>query len=327
MTGSADVSALPADPLMEAQPIRRVAVIGAGLIGASWATCFLAGGLDVVAFDPRPGAEGSLRETVAAQWPAMQAIGLAPDASPERLRFAASPEEAAAEAQFIQENAPEQLDTKRELFRRLDDAAPGTAILASSASTLTVSEFQDACARHPERVVLGHPFNPPHLIPLVEVGGGKATSAEAVERALHFYRTLGKRPIHLRKEVRGHVANRLQAALWQEAFHLVREGVASVADVDAAITEGPGLRWALLGPFLGLHLSGGPGGIGALFDKPLWQATEAIWRDLGEMSVDTELARRVAEELEERDMESVRRQRDAALAMLLAMRAGMTAQL
>jgi carnitine 3-dehydrogenase len=326
MTGSADVSASPADSAIQAQPIRRVAVIGAGVIGASWATCFLARGLDVTAFDPRPGAEGSLRDTVAAQWPAMQAIGLAPDASPERLRFAASPEEAAAGAQFVQENAPEQLDTKREMFRRLDAAAPGTAILASSSSTLTVSEFQDACASHPERVVLGHPFNPPHLIPLVEVGGGKATSSQAVEQALQFYRAMGKRPIRLRKEVRGHVANRLQAALWQEAFHLVREGVASVADVDAAITEGPGLRWALFGPFLNLHLSGGPGGIGALFDKPLWQATEAIWRDLGEVSVDTGLGSRVAGELEVRDMASVVRQRDAALAMLLRMKAEMTAQ-
>jgi carnitine 3-dehydrogenase len=326
MTGSADVAALPADPAMQAQPIRRVAVIGAGVIGASWATCFLARGLDVMAFDPRPGAEGSLRETVAAQWPAMQAIGLAPDASPERLRFAASPEEAAAEAQFVQENAPEQLDTKRAMFRRLDAAAPSTAILASSSSTLTVSEFQEACGRHPERVVLGHPFNPPHLIPLVEVGGGKATAPQAVERALQFYRAMGKHPIRLRKEVRGHVANRLQAALWQEAFHLVREGVASVADVDAAITEGPGLRWALLGPFLNLHLSGGPGGIGALFEKPLWQATEAIWRDLGKVSVDAGLGSRVAEELEGRDMASVVRQRDEALAMLLRMKAEMTAQ-
>jgi carnitine 3-dehydrogenase len=326
MTGSADAPALPADPAMDAQPIRRVAVIGTGVIGASWATCFLAGGLDVVACDPRPGAETSLREMIAAQWPAMREIGLAPDASPERLRFAASPEEAADEADFIQENAPEQLDTKRELFRRLDAAAPGTAILASSSSTLTVSEFQDACARHPERVVLGHPFNPPHLIPLVEVGGGQATAPQAVERALHFYRALGKRPIRLRKEVRGHVANRLQAALWQEAFHLVATGVASVADVDAAITEGPGLRWALLGPFLNLHLAGGPGGISELFDKPLWQATEAIWRDLGEVSVDAELAGRVAAELDRRDMASVRRHRDAGLAMLLRMRAGMTAQ-
>jgi carnitine 3-dehydrogenase len=326
MTGSANAPVLPADPLMGEQPIRCVAVIGTGVIGASWATCFLARGLDVVACDPQPGAEQALRATIAAQWPAMQAIGLTPDASPERLRFAGSPEEAAAEAQFVQENAPEGLDTKRELLRRLDGATSDTVILASSSSTLTVSELQDACVRHPERVVLGHPFNPPHLIPLVEVCGGTATSAQAIERALRFYRSLGKRPIRLRREVRGHVANRLQAALWQEAFHLVATGVASVADIDAAITEGPGLRWALFGPFLNLHLSGGAGGICALFDKPLWQATEAIWRDLGRVSVDAELAGRVAEELDARDIGCVLRQRDAALSMLLRLRAGMIAQ-
>jgi carnitine 3-dehydrogenase len=280
----------------------------------------------VAAFDPYPGAEVALRKAVAAQWAVMQVVGLAADASPERLRFAASPEEAVADVQYVQENVPEHLETKRRLFRTLDAAAPSATILATSSSTLTVSELQDACAHHPERLVLGHPFNPPHLIPLVEVGGGKATSAESVEAALRFYRTLGKHPIRLRKEIRGHVANRLQAALWREAFHLVASGVASVADVDAAITEGPGLRWALHGPFLGLHLSGGEGGIGALFEKPLWQATEAMWRDLGEVSVDGELAARIAGDLAARDVGSVEREREAALPALLRLKAGMTAR-
>jgi len=213
---------------------------------------------------------------------------------------------------------------KQDLFRRLDAAAPEQTILATSSSTITVSEFQDACARHPERVVLGHPFNPPHLIPLVEVAGGRATSADAVERALGFYRAIGKHPIHLRKEVRGHVANRLQAALWQEAFHLVAAGVTSVADIDAAIAHGPGLRWALLGPFLNLHLSGGAGGIGALFEKPLWQGTEGMWRDLGTVSVDAALGHRVedgvAEALAGRDQNEVVRQRDELLLALLQLK-------
>lgn len=310
---------------MTGASIQRVAVIGTGVIGASWATYFLARGLEVTASDPASGAEAALRQAMAAQWPAMQAMGLAPGASPERLHFAASPEEAVAVAQFVQENGPERLELKRDLFRRLDAAAPAEAILATSSSTITVSEFQDACARHPHRVVLGHPFNPPHLIPLVEVAGGSATSAEAVELALGFYRAIGKHPIHLRREVRGHVANRLQAALWQEAFHLVASGVASVEDVDAAIAHGPGLRWALLGPFLNLHLSGGPGGIGALFEKPLWQATEGMWRDLGRVSVDPGLAARVAEgvaqELAARDPGSMVRQRDEVLLELLRMKA------
>ena len=311
---------------MNGSAIQRVAIIGTGVIGASWATYFLARGLDVTATDPAPGAEPALRDTIEAQWPVMRAMGLAPGASLDRLRFAVSPEAAVAQAQFVQENGPERLDLKQNLFQRLDAAAPAEAILATSSSTITVSEFQDACTRARERVVLGHPFNPPHLIPLVEVAGGRATSPEVVRRTLDLYRAVGKHPIHLRKEVKGHVANRLQAALWQEAFHLVATGVASVVDVDAAIAHGPGLRWALLGPFLNLHLSGGAGGIGALFGKPLWQATEGLWRDLGTVSVDLELGSRVvdgvAEELASRDQDEVVRQRDELLLALLRLKAG-----
>jgi len=307
------------------QTIQTAAIIGTGVIGASWATAFLARGMDVVAADPASGAEQALRGTVAAQWTAMQQIGLSPGASLERLRFAASPEDAVAEVDFIQENGPERLDVKRDLFRRLDEAAPTSSLLATSTSTITISEFQDACTRHPERVVLGHPFNPPHLIPLVEVGGGKLTSEDAIERALAFYRAIGKHPIRLRREIKGHVANRLQAALWQEAFHLVSSGVASVADVDAAIAHGPGLRWSLLGPFLNLHLSGGEGGIGGLFDKPLWQATEGMWRDLGSLSVDADLGKRVmagvTDEIGARDLAELVRQRDEALVKLLKLKA------
>ncbi len=305
-------------------PITRVAIVGTGVIGASWATAFLARGMDVVASDPAPGAEDALHKTVEAQWPAMQQMGLSPGASTERLRFAASPQEAVADAGFVQENAPERLDIKRDLFSRLDEAAPPDAPLATSASTITVSEFQHACTRHPERVVLGHPFNPPHLIPLVEVGGGEQTSLEAIERALDFYRAMGKHPIHLRRESKGHVANRLQAALWQEAFNLVKTGVASVADVDAAIAHGPGLRWSLLGPFMNFHLSGGEGGIGALFGKPLWQATEGMWRDLGSVTVDADLGARVvsgvSDELGKRDLTEVVRQRDEVLVKLLKLK-------
>jgi carnitine 3-dehydrogenase len=305
-------------------PITRIAIIGAGVIGASWATTFLARGMDVVASDPAPGAEEALRKTVDAQWPAMQQIGLSAAASVERFRFVASPEDAVADAGFVQENGPERLDIKRDLFRRLDEAAPPDALLATSSSTITISEFQDACTRHPERVVLGHPFNPPHLIPLVEVGGGKQTALDAIERTLNFYRAMGKHPIHLRREIMGHVANRLQAALWQEAFNLVRAGVASVADVDAAIAHGPGLRWSLLGPFMNLHLSGGAGGMGALFGKPLWRATESMWRDLGSVTVDADLGALVvagvSDEVGKRDLTEVIRQRDEVLVKLLKLK-------
>ena len=307
------------------EAIRRVAVIATGVIGASWATWFLARGLDVVASDPAPGAEAALRRAVAEQWPVMQAMGLAEGASPDRLYFVAVPEAAAAGAQFVQENGPERVDLKRDLFRRLDAAAPAGVVIASSSSTITVSEFQADCTCDPGRVVLGHPFNPPHLIPLVEVGGGRMSDPAAVERAMAFYRAVGKHPIRLRRETPGHVANRLQAALWQEAFHLVASGVASVEDVDAAISHGPGLRWALLGPFMNLHLSGGDGGIAALFEKPLWQATEGLWRDLGTISVDAEMGAKVAagvaEELAGRDRGEVVRKRDAVLLALLRQKA------
>ena len=300
--------------------IRRVAVISTGVIGASWAALFLAHGLEVIATDPAPGAEAGLRAAIAAHWPALRALGFAPDADPGRLRFVASAEEAAAGADFVQENGPEVLALKQDLFRRLDAAAPAHAILASSSSSLLMTEVARDCA-HPARVLLGHPFNPPHLIPLVEVVGGARTSEDAIFRALAFYRALGKHPIRLKREIRGHVANRLQAALWQEAFHLLAEGVADLAEIDAAIAHGPGLRWALLGPFLNLDLSGGPGGIGAFFGKPLWTATEGLWAELGRVHVDPALAARVeagvADELAGHDKAALVRARDAALIALL----------
>ncbi|WP_376089499.1 3-hydroxyacyl-CoA dehydrogenase NAD-binding domain-containing protein [Roseomonas sp. CCTCC AB2023176] len=308
------------------QPVRRIAVIGTGLIGASWALLFLARGLDVVATDPAPGAEEATRRAVEAGWSAMERLGLSDRASPDRLRFVTRPEDAAAAADFVQENGPERLDLKRDLFARMDAAAPAHVILASSTSTIQVSQVQSACPRHPGRVLLGHPFNPPHLIPLVEVAGGDAGTEEAIEAAMSFYRAVGKHPIRLRKEVPGHVANRLQAALWQEAFHLVQSGVVSVADLDAAIAHGPGLRWALLGPFLNLHLSGGPGGLAALFDKPLWAATQALWRDLGSVTVNPALAREVADgvaaELGGQGTDGMVAARDDVLLQLLAAKAG-----
>jgi carnitine 3-dehydrogenase len=238
--------------------VKRVAVVGTGVIGASWVAYFLAHGLDVNATDPSPGAEARLREAVAQHWPTLERFGLAEGASLDRLRFHDSLEDAVSVADFVQENGPERMDFKIDLFRRMDAAAPPDTLLASSSSGLAISGVQSGCA-HPQRVVLGHPFNPPHLIPLVEVIGGEQTSADAIEHTMAFYAAIGKRPIHVKREVKGHIANRLQAALWREAFHLVNEGVASVADIDTAIAHGPGLRWAVMGPFMNLHLSGGTG--------------------------------------------------------------------
>ncbi len=307
-------------------PVTRVAVIGTGIIGASWASTFLAQGLDVTAYDPAPGAEQALRQAVAAQWPTLQAIGLAPGADRGRLRFMPVLEDALAGAEFVQENGPERLEAKQALFAAMAAATPAETVLASSSSTLKVSDVQGGC-RHPERIVLGHPFNPPHLIPLVEVVGGTATSEAAVEAAMAFYRQLGKRPIHLKKEMKGHVANRLQAALWQEAFHLLAEGVADVADIDDAIAHGPGLRWALLGPFLNLSLSGGPGGMAHTLAH-LGPAVEAMWRELGHVTLDAATVQRVEAAVAARvaslPMVQVVAQRDDVLVKLLQAKAATT---
>ena len=193
--------------------VQRAAIVGTGVIGASWATIFLASGLEVAATDPAPGAEAALRRAISNHWPAMAAMGLVEGAAPDRLIFSATLEEVVSGAEWVQENGPETLAFKEEIFRRLDHAAPADAILATSSSTITPSAFQHVCERHPERVVLGHPFNPPHLIPLVEVVGGAATAESVVAAALAFYRQIGKHPIRLNRESKGHVANRLQAAL------------------------------------------------------------------------------------------------------------------
>ena len=277
--------------------VKRVAVVGTGVIGASWTAYFLAQGLDVEATDPSPGAEQRLRETVARLWPSMERIGLRPGASQDRLRFHADLLDALKDVDFVQENGPENLEFKIDLFGRMDAALPADVVLASSSSGLLISKVQSAC-RHPQRVVLGHPFNPPHLIPLVEVIGGEHTSPEMLQAAMDFYTAIGKSSVNPRKEVKGHIANRLQAALWREAFHLVDQGVATVRDIDVAISQGPGLRWALLGPFMNLHLSGGQGGIEHLLDH-LGGPIEDWWKDLGDPSMTPELKAKVAQQMRE----------------------------
>jgi 3-hydroxyacyl-CoA dehydrogenase len=297
--------------------VQRVAVVGTGVIGASWAAHFLAHGLDVTATDPSPGAEQRLRSDVAAIWPTLTP---AAGGSPERLAFTSDVAAAVADADFVQENGPEREDVKHEVFAVLDTAARPDVVLASSSSGLLPSVIARGCPRHPERVVIGHPFNPPHLIPLVEVVPGEKTSEQAVEAALAFYTAVGKKPIRLRQELPGHVANRLQAALWQEAYSLVERGVATVADIDTAIAHGPGLRWAVLGPFANQHLSGGPGGIAHVLEH-LGPPTEAWWRDLGQVTLTPELVAKlvagVDEELAGVDPAELVARRDAVLTALL----------
>ncbi len=241
--------------------VGRAAVVGAGVIGRAWVTTFLARGVEVVVSDPDPGVRQHVHEAVAAHWPVVVALGGPAEPDLGLLSFEDDPAEAAGGADLVQESGPEVLATKARLFARLDAAAPEHAVLASSSSGLLASQFAAGCRHHPERVLVGHPFHPVHLVPLVEVVPGPATSPDAVERAMAVYAWLGKKPVHVRRELPGHVTNRLQAALWREAYWLVESGAATVEDVDTAIANGPGLRWAAVGPFVAQHLSGGPGGL------------------------------------------------------------------
>lgn len=240
--------------------VRNVAIVGTGLIGASWAAQYLASGFDVVATDPAPNAEANLRKYIDEAWELLTIIGLAPGASRDRLTFTADLKEAASKADFVQESVPERALLKSRVFAQMDEAAPLDSILASSASGITMDVIQSAC-KHPQRCLIGHPFNPPHVMPLVEVVGGAKTSEEAIERAMAFYSAIGKKPIRLHKALPGHVGNRLQAALYREVLYLIQQGVLSVEDADIAVCYGPGLRWGVMGPSLQWHLAGGSGGI------------------------------------------------------------------
>ncbi len=304
--------------------MRRVAVIGTGVIGASWTAYFLERGLHVIATDPAAGAEDALYRFVeqarASAHLEVAREGVAPgvsadDAWRERLRFVSTIEEAVDGAEVVQENGPERVDVKADLFARIDAAAPPDALLASSSSGLLMTPIQAGCT-HPERCLIAHPFNPPHIVPLVEIVGGEQTSAAAIEAALAFYRSIGKHPIHVRRAMPGHIANRLQAALWREAFYLVEQDVASVADVDAAIAYGPGLRWALYGPIALQHLSGGEAGLPHVW-KHLMPAVQDWWKSLGTPDMSDALCDKltsgVREELGDVSLDELERRRDRGL--------------
>src|SRR5882757_7377697 len=308
---------------MSDRPIRRIAIIGTGVIGASWTALFLAKGLEVIATDVAPDAEAKLKNFVKAAWPALERLGLAPGASQSRLTFTADMPTAVRGADLVQENGPERIDFKKKLYRQLDELLPPDVIIASSSSGLTMSEIQSDCPSHPERSVIGHPFNPPHLVPLVEIVGGAKTSEATIQRAIEFYEGLGKQAVRLRKEVPGHVANRLQAALAREVYYLVAEDVVSVADVDKALSWGPGLRWGIMGQVLLNHLGGGQGGIEhffAQFTKPM----TAWWKTLGSPELTPEVQRKLIDglhaEVGSRSISELESQRDEILLGLLELR-------
>lgn len=305
-------------PYVAPGAITRVAVVGAGAIGAAWATLATARGLDVVVADPAPDAEERLRSTVDRQREQL------PSRETGDLTLVREVAEAVRDADLVIEAGPERLDVKREIFAAADAAARPDVLLTSSSSGLTPSSFQDACTHHPERVLVAHPFNPPHLVPLIEIVGGSRTDAAAVDAAMATFAHLGKHPIRINAELPGHVTNRLQAALWREAYDLVARGVVTVADVDTAIASGPGLRWALYGPFATQHLSGGPGGIGHVLEH-LGPPMLDWWADLGQPELTPELCRTIAAQTDDamagQDLDEVTRRRDEALQALLALKA------
>ena len=304
------------------KPIRRIAIVGTGVIGASWAALFLAHGLEVIATDPAPNAEENLREYVDNAWPALEQLGLSPGASKKRLSFTTKLSDALEGVDLVQENGPERPDFKIKLFADMDALTPETTILASSSSGIPIGVSQSSC-KHPERCVIGHPFNPPHLIPLVEVVGSEKTSSATIERAIAFYASIGKRPIHVRKEVVGHVANRLQAALYREVVYLIEQDVLSVSDADAAVSWGPGLRWGVMGPNLLFHLAGGQGGIHH-FMEHLAGPMATWWKDLGQPEFTPDLKEKISQgvlaEAGKQSINDLAEERDRALLGLLALR-------
>lgn len=298
--------------------VKTVTIVGTGDIGASWACLFLAHGVNVVATDIRDGAECGLREAVNVLRPSLADNMLRRTSG--SLTFKSNLEEACRDADFVQENAIEKMSAKIDLIQQIDAVTRPDVVIASSSSAISVTDMQSQC-QFPQRVVLGHPFNPPHLVPLVELTGGEKTTEEFIVKAEQFYSKMGKIPVRLKKEIYGHIANRMQAAIFREAIYLLESGVASAQDIDRAVSEGPGLRWACMGPFLTYYLAGGSKGMQGFWDK-FATMQEKLWNDLGDCTPDTLLQDRVTQAVElayaHRSFSSLSGDRDVFLKAVLA---------
>ena len=301
-------------------PVRTFGVVGTGVIGAGWAARALARGLDVQAWDVAPDWETKLCASVANAWPALERVGVDSAADPDRLRAAESIEALARNADFIQEAAPERLDVKQRLLAELDALAPPATLIASSTSGLRPTNLQADCRRHPGRVLVGHPFNPVYLLPLVEVVGGERTAPDSVDRAMTTYTALGMKPLRVHREIDGFLADRLQEALWREALHLISDDIATTEEIDAAITYGPGLRWAFLGTCLAYHMAGGDGGMRHFLDQ-FGPALDEPWTSLKAPPLTPQLADKLttgtARQAAGRTVKELERQRDDCLVSLL----------
>ena len=319
---------------MNSEGIQRIALIGGGVIGSGWAIRCLAHGLSVVVTDPAPGAQAFVRKTIDSAWPVLEQAGLDGQADRNKLEFAADIKEAVNGAQFVQENVPEREDLKISVHEEIGRYAADAAVVASSSSGLLPSRLQSRC-RRPERLLIGHPFAPVYLLPLVELVGGEQTSPEVIRTAGRFYRRIGMRPLHVRKEIEAYIADRLQESLYREALHLINDGVATVPEIDAAVTGGPGLRWAVQGPILHRHLGGGKGGVRHMIDHFGWHlgggpggmrhtieqfgpALELPWSHMKAPELTEELKTRIVNGCEtesgDRDFQELERRRDRCLA-------------
>jgi carnitine 3-dehydrogenase len=303
----------------EPEEVRAVTCAGAGVIGGGWAAHFLARGYHVIAWDPASDAESRLRHLVEQAWPSLIELGLSPGASPDHLTFERDLSAAVAEAHLVQESAPEDLALKRQLLADIDAVAPPGVVISSSTSGFAMTDMQTGC-RHPERTVVAHPFNPPYLVPLVEVVGGQRTAPEVVAWASRFFTAAGKSVITMDREVPGFVANRLQEALWREALHMVAAGEATVEQIDRSITDGPGLRWAVQGPCLTFHLAGGQGGMGHMLDH-FGPSLLAPWTRLISTELTPELRAEMvagcAREADGRSVDDLVQERDQGLIAIL----------
>lgn len=297
--------------------LQNIGVVGGGLIGMSWASLFLARGMTVVVVEPRAEAEAQLRQFIVEAWPKLQALGLTTSDAVRQAEFTCDFGRLSG-VDFVQESGPDRIEVKRGLVRQLELVIDPQVVIASSTSSLLASDLQCE-ARHPERILVGHPMNPPHLVPMVELVAGKQTSATSLQTAETFYRQMQRVTIRVQREVVGHLANRLTSALYREAVHLAAEGIATVADIDKAITYGPGMRWALLGPHLTYHLGGGAGGYQAYLDH-LGPTQEARWQEHGNPrlteGVKALLVAGLEQELTTQDQETLAQRRDAALVEL-----------
>ena len=298
------------------QNIRTVAVIGCGLIGASWAALFSAFGHQVRLWDAAPEWKTRAQNAIADALRQLRELGASGNGP---LTFSDTLEDAVAGVDWAQENVPEHLDVKRDVFKRICSAASPTSVIASSTSSFTWTQLEELVSQ-PARLITAHPFNPPHLMPLVEVYAADE-SIGAMSR--EFFASLGKQPIMLRRPMTGHVANRLASALWREAVNIVAMGVADVADVDLAMTEGPGLRWSIVGPHMAYHLGGGAGGIRHYLGH-LGDSQARRWADLGTPTltadVKEQLARGVEHEAAGRSIEQIAQARDQMIVDVLKLR-------